>query len=352
MTDSGLRRDLSLIPTIKPTEKKLLYKHGIRDFVSLAQLKTLPSGSASRLQPVSGQESLASTLEKETGLGPRLDTLIQRARRLSSKYAQKTGAPPVRSRTFIYNSGFTRLPNPSVHGGMVQVFLDSQHDYLEDRIYLLAALVKGPKGERAVVKMSKHPPQEHDERQLLGDWLKQLFQSICDVAQSSNSYLHFYVYDRYDQRVLLDALRRHLEGISTMVPAVYDLLTQSEALDQDMVSFLADEIRLRQNVATTCLSLYLVAQNMGYKWDETLRTKFIHRVFDSYARETNKGIVLKQQVDTTPKFLLSTHTVPGSIQGRKKTNQYGRAGLLDSLAWRVKTQKPKSKSWKSPSPAS
>jgi len=36
------------------------------------------------------------------------------------------------------------VPDAQRYPDLVRVFIDAQHDYIEDRVYLLAALVAGP----------------------------------------------------------------------------------------------------------------------------------------------------------------------------------------------------------------
>jgi len=67
--------------------------------------------------------------------------------------------------------------------------------------------------------------------------------------------------------VLLTALTRHFDALCA-IPAFYDLLTASPALTQGMLSFLADEIRERRNLAPICQNLYRVASALGFTWRE------------------------------------------------------------------------------------
>ena len=50
--------------------------------------------------------------------------------------------------------------------GVVKVFIDAQHDYIADRVYLLAALVAGPEQTTEVVEMTAAPPDTAAEQML------------------------------------------------------------------------------------------------------------------------------------------------------------------------------------------
>src|SRR5439155_7104811 len=72
--------------------------------------------------------------------GPRLDELVHRARR----YRRFKG-DPIQALSYIPSKGYGSLPyaDAQQNPNLVRVYLDAQHDYLEDRIYLLGALVVG-----------------------------------------------------------------------------------------------------------------------------------------------------------------------------------------------------------------
>ena len=103
-------------------------------------------------------------------------------------------------------------------------FIDAQHDYIEDRVYLLAALVAGPDKTVEVVEMTTAPPDTAAEQALLVTWLTRLLPAIADVAGTTHAPLHIYLYDQRDQGVLLTALTRHFDALCA-IPAFYDLLT-------------------------------------------------------------------------------------------------------------------------------
>src|SRR5262249_6171156 len=155
------------------------------------------------------------------------------------------------AKPFLLGSGFGSLPDPERYPDLVKVFIDAQHDYIEDRVYVVAALVAGPEKTAEVVEMTTAPPDTEAECALLITWLTRLVPAIADVAGASHAALHIYLYDQRDQGVLLTALTRHFDALCA-IPAFYDLLTASPALTQGMLSFLAEDIRERRNLTPIC----------------------------------------------------------------------------------------------------
>ena len=123
----------------------------------------------------------------------------------------------VASRSYLLGNGYPALPDENAYPGMVKVFFDAQHDYLANRIYLLAALVTGSKGKRCVVRGSDCPPTHESEGRLLTGWVTAVLRAIGDYAGGEQAPVHLYCYNPYDQRVLLDALKRHLGEVARCV---------------------------------------------------------------------------------------------------------------------------------------
>jgi AAA domain len=212
--------------------------------------------------PAPGREQEIGRLSTRWPLGGRLPVLVQRARAaLQHEHAS------IEAKPFLLGSGFGSLPDPQRYPDLVKVFIDAQHDYIEDRVYLLAALVAGPEQTTAVVEMTTTPPDTVAEQALLRTWLTRLLPAIADVAGTTQAPLHLYLYDQRDQGVLLTVLTRHFDALCA-IPAFYDLLTASPALTQGMLSFLAGEIRERRNLAPICQNLYRVASALGFAWRE------------------------------------------------------------------------------------
>jgi hypothetical protein len=257
--DAAERHDLSIVPLLTATEKRALQRAGL---THVRQLATLMDYGPRAMVPAPGREGDIARLSIHWPLGGRLPVLVQRARA-----AVQRDHPSIEAKPFFLGSGFGSLPDPQRYPDLVKVFLDAQHDYIEDRVYLLAALVAGPAKTVEVVDMTTAPPDTAAEQALLRTWLTRLLPAIAAVAGTTQAPLHLYLYDQRDQGVLLTALTRHFDALCA-IPAFYDLLTASPALTQGMVSFLADEVRERRNLAPICQNLYRVASALGFAWRE------------------------------------------------------------------------------------
>jgi hypothetical protein len=257
--ESAERADLSLVPLMTATEKRALEAEGVR---SLGELAGLMNYGRRAMEPAPGKEREVARIAGRWPLGGRLPVLVQRA-----KAAARSFDPGVEAKPFILGSGFGSLPDAARYPDLVKVFVDAQHDYIADCVYLLSAVVAGPERAIEVVEMTTAPPDTEAERELLTRWLVRLLAAIAQAAGAPHSPLHVYLYDRRDQGVLLAALTRHFDALCA-IPAFYDLLTSSPALTQGMISFLADEVRERRNLAPVCQNLYRVASAMGFEWRE------------------------------------------------------------------------------------
>ena len=257
--EAAERHDLSVVPLLTATEKRALQRAGV---THVQQLATLMDYGPRAMVPAPGREQEITRLSTHWPLGGRLPVLVQRARA-----AVHRDDPGIAAKPFLLGSGFGSLPDPQRYPDLVKVFLDAQHDYIEDRVYLLAALVAGPDKTVEVVEMTTAPPDTAAEQALLVTWLTRLLPAIADVAGTTHAPLHIYLYDQRDQGVLLTALTRHFDALCA-IPAFYDLLTSSPALTQGMLSFLADELRERRNLTPICQNLYRVASALGFAWRE------------------------------------------------------------------------------------
>src|SRR5262249_14039484 len=161
--DAAERHDLSLVPLLTATEKRALQHAGLTD---LRQLATLMDYGPRVMVPAPGREQDLARLSTRWPLGGRLPVLVQRARATVQRDDRSIEAKP-----FLLGSGFGSLPDPQRYPDLVKVFLDTQHDYIEDRVYLLAALVAGPEKTAEVVDMTTAPPDTAAEQALLLTWL-------------------------------------------------------------------------------------------------------------------------------------------------------------------------------------
>lgn len=193
-------------------------------------------------------------------MGQNLPLLVQRARRALRRFD-----PSIESRTFLYGADFGTLPHEEDHPNLVKIFFDAQRDYLQDRVYLISALVTGPAGETVVVHSTDEPPTEESERNLLINWVGGVITAMRQVADGAQAPVHLYCYNRYDQRVLLEALKRHLDDVSAL-PGFFDLMTQTPALSQSIISFLSSELQERYNLGSVCTPLHDAARMLGFNW--------------------------------------------------------------------------------------
>ncbi len=304
---SALNDDLSLLPHLRTSEKLALQRGGVDTTQQVAALKTLrdknaaPTGKAhlSELETAPGQEALVTRLATTWPVGPRLDELIHRARRY-----RKWKRESVTALSYIPSKGYGSLPFTSAehNPNLVTIYIDAQHDYLRERIYLVGALVVAHKdGEvgdwRSVVRLgeppSSDPTQEHEnERALLVDWIGAILNAAVEIASPDEdgelrAPLHLVFFHGLEQRVLLEGLGRHISDV--FATPLYDLITQMPAFDSANVSFLDQEIRNLRNYPMVCQSLQSVAGFLGFNWnedkdgnDQPFRQIFRTRIFDGW----------------------------------------------------------------------
>ena len=294
---SAERDDLSLLPYLGGTDKEALRRAGVQTVRSLATLKDFaPStdGAASReLVPAPGREALVRRLAATWPVGPRLDELFHRARSFR-KVVRKDGTLAL---SFIPGKGNSSLPvtRPDLNPNLVWIYLDAQHDYLEDRIYLLGALVVAcrdgePIARRSVIRLADGPPDSAArERDLFVAWTKGLVRAVVELAASGtppgekkSAPVHVVFFDRHEQRLVLEALARNFPPIVAATPPLYDFLTQVAAFDSPVASYLDEEIRTAKNFPMTCQSLQSVATYLKFDWGVPypFRKLFHARMFD------------------------------------------------------------------------
>lgn len=278
MYDSAERVDISITPQISAVEKRVLNDSGITTLYQLATLMEYPQQGQSTMQAAPSHHDILEILNNRWPVGPKLPMLVQRARA-----ALRHIDASVDYRPFLYGSSFGTLPSDEEYPELIKIFIDAQRDYLQDRVYLISALVKGPRGDRVIVSSTDRIPNDELEKTLLIDWIRRVINSMRDVAASDTAYVHLYSYNRYDQKVLLEALKRHLTEVAA-VPAFFDLLTQSPALTQPIISFLADEVQERLNSGRVCEPLHDVARWRGFDWNDEQHeyySLFRARMFDN-----------------------------------------------------------------------
>ncbi|MFN8591630.1 MAG: AAA domain-containing protein [Thermomicrobiales bacterium] len=299
------RDDLSLLPHITDQDKSALLQVGIGATRQLAQLlvPTLNSSSGEPgphlLGPTPETSELAQRVARSWPVGPRVDELVHRARRYRS-YQGDT----IQSLPYIPSKGYGSLPfsSPDQNPNLVRIFIDAQHDYLHDRIYLIGSLVVGnengapvPERRRSIVTMTDGVPDEGKERALLVEWIDGTIRAIAEVAAPDaegqpTAPMHLIFFNGFEQRLLLEALNRHARDILAATP-IYDFLTQLAAFDSPVATFLDREIRELKNYPFVCQSLQAVAavarpSGARFDWNapEPFREIFRERMFDALGR--------------------------------------------------------------------
>jgi hypothetical protein len=299
---SADHEDLSLLPYLTSTEKDALRRASITTIKSLATLKDFAPDTKD-LIPAPGRESAVKQIAATWPVGPRLDELIHRAKSFR-RSVRKDG---MQALTYIPGKGNSSLPvsTPELNPNLVRIYIDAQHDYLEERVYLLGALVVAckdgtPANRRAVVRMTNGPPDSvAKERKLFVDWTRDLVKAVVDLAASDapagekkSAPIHVIFFNRYEQRLLLDALSRNFPPILQATPPLYDFLTQIAAYDSPIASYLAEEISTFKNFPMTCQSLQSVAAYLKFDWTtpHNFRELFKARIFDYIGKLEIDGV--------------------------------------------------------------
>lgn len=285
--------DLSLLPHLTQQDKNALQRAGLATTRQLAALKAFRDDSGPGLVTPAGNEALVRQLGATWPVGPRLDELIHRAKAYR-RYAKDPG----RALSYIPSKGYGSLPYVAAeqNPNLVYVYLDAQHDYLQDRLYLLGARVVAceagvPTRERAIVRLADGPPEDAArEGALLVDWIAETVRAVVELAASDESGrrhapVHLVFWDESTQRRLLEGLARHFADVLGATP-LYDFLTQLAAFDSPLGTFLEREIRELKNYPMVCQSLQAAASLQKFDWNipEPYRDTFRARLFDARAR--------------------------------------------------------------------
>lgn len=283
MYDAAERLDLALTPQISPVEKRILIDAGVTRLDQLAGLMKLPAPRETNMQPDPSHQEIIERLRNRWPVAANLSFLVQRA-----KAALRHFIPQSEHRLFLYGAGFGSLPSDTLYPTLVKVFFDAQRDYLQDRIYMLSACVVGPHGRETVIELTDGPPGETHEAKILLSWIAGVFDAVHRVARSDEAPLHLYCYSRYDQKMLLDAFKRNLTTVAA-VPAVFNLMTQRQAFNQQLITFLADELQERANPGRMCMPLHDAARWRGFDWKDERYEYF--RLFQARMFDNRREVV-------------------------------------------------------------
>ena len=323
------RDDLSLIPFIDERTKSSLRRAGIDTVQALAG-RGAPDAAGGR-QPAT-PPSVAAV--------PRLDELASRAR------AVREGIPTWPSD--LPGGGTSTLPDRTAAGNahLIEIYLDAQHDYLLDRLYLAAARVTGPQGTRTVVRLAGGPPDTPAaEASLLTSWVSDLFGAVLQVAMADDrgrptAPIHLVFWNDYTRRVLLDALGRSSHSSQdggALIQAGYRFLTEAAAADPPLVSFLRNEVRRLKIIPLTCPSLSAVARWTGFDWrtPEDFPEIFRTRLFDDFDEADGRlGSPRYVRIDSQPPLEYAYQAwgaLPGPEPGSKDFFASFRKATADNL---------------------
>lgn len=282
--------DLSLLPYLTSEDKSGLQRNDVRTVREVASLKDL---QGTDLVPAEGKSDLVRQLSITWPVGPRLDELILRARR----YRHWKG-DAVDALSYIPSKGYGSLPysDAQQNPNLVRVYIDAQHDYLHDRVYMVGArVVASDRGQevrqRSIVHLTDGPPEDAmGEEALFVRWVDETLRAIVEIAApdgagEAKAPIHLIFWNHFDQRILLEGLARHFERILGATP-LYDLLTQIAGFDSSVATFMDEEIRELKNYPMVCQSLQAVAAYLRFDWnrDVPYRKIFRTRLFDFWGK--------------------------------------------------------------------
>ena len=288
--------DLSLLPHLETAEKSALSRAGIATMRQLATLKDLPAGDgrSTDLVPTPDTAALVRTVTALPRVGPRLDELIHRARR----YRMWRG-DDVTALSFIPSKGYGTLPycDAAHDPNLVRVYIDAQHDYLEDRVYMLGALVvacedgvESPTaaGASSISPTDRRTPSRKSATSSRGGQMRRSARSSRSrhpTPTAPRAPIHLIFYNSFARQSLLDGLGRHLQEIFGATP-LYDFVTQLAGFDSSVATFLDREMRELKNYPMVCQSLQAVAAYLGFDWNAgtPYRRLFRERMFDWWGK--------------------------------------------------------------------
>ena len=126
-----------------------------------------------------------------------------------------------------------------------------------------------------------------------------MLKAVVDLAVSEgptgekkSAPIHVIFFDRYEQRVMLEALARNFPPIIKATPPLYDFLTQIAAFDSPIASYLDEEMRTFKNFPMTCQNLQSVAAYLKFDWTtpHNFRELFKARMFDYIGKLEIDGV--------------------------------------------------------------
>ena len=267
--------DLSLVPNISASEKAALRREGFGKLAEIARLFEYGDKQMREATPD------ASRVNKNRALNGKMPVIAQRARAALHRFDKS-----IEFRPYLIGANFGTLPDTARYPQLVRVFIDTQNDYLNDRLYLFSAVVASPARSIEICEVTQAPPDDESERQLLIRAIQKTLKAISETADATHAPVHFYLFDRRSQEKLKAALTRHFAALCA-IPAFYDLLTASPALTQLMISFLAEDTAARSNLKNLNQNLYQTAGEMKFDWtggERRIKERFRAKIFDNFRK--------------------------------------------------------------------
>ena len=154
--------------------------------------------------------ALLAALAAEWPLGANLDLHVQRARAVARNWHPDVESLSLDPRLRASGRCPSRPRSPGSSRSSSTRSTTSSRTASTSR----PALVVGPRGEREVIEITDGPPTEESEAELVETWVTRLLDAVREVADGETLYLHVYVYDTYDQKVVLEAIRRNLDRLA------------------------------------------------------------------------------------------------------------------------------------------
>ncbi|MFN7972314.1 MAG: AAA domain-containing protein [Acidobacteriota bacterium] len=324
--EAAITRSLSLVPFLTLPEMHALQAAGVRTVDELAELKVLdPAARSLSISP--GKEAIVEAVASSWPVAANIDLHVQRARAASKRLGGDVAALPR-----LLDAPFGTLPSREAHPDLVQVFLDVQYDYVEDRLWALAAEVVGRASTSvahvaSVGGIASGTAASEVEGGLLGRFADELMPAIHRAAGSDFPTLHVYLYGRVDLRRLCEGLERHLERGGGIAP-LFELLTQAPALGQTMVSLLGAEVRERLNLGSLGHGLVPVASALGFSWGDLAAT-FSEGTFDGAGTLPDGRSYERAARFSSDLPLLYAYGAWGKLPPSEASGPYGRATLPD-----------------------
>ena len=238
LTSAAHDDDLSLLPHLGADTKSALHNNGIRTVTELAALKSLRAkkdaastcseenvdeqGRAdenwNELVVNKGAEMRVQRLASTRGLGHRVDELVHRALAYSSWRNSQLGLERIAARWKLPSKGYGTLPfcGPEHNPNLVKIFIDTQFDYLNERLYGLSALVVAYENgkvreRRAIVEMTDGPPETDEiEAAAVTRWIEGILRGVTELAApdengEAKAPIHLIFFNQSEQKTLLDA---------------------------------------------------------------------------------------------------------------------------------------------------